>query len=199
MNAGGNETRGKAATNVNPFQPPDTQIESEADSLGVDWRLFTYTLVGFAIGTALVAPLVLAVNPFDRLVVGAAIGGPIGAILGFAYGERRRKAENFNGRKRMTAAASREPQRSAMCPIHAVGAWLPFAAEPPSGSTAVTCSSEQMRNSAGTPSSAISTPTSMSDLVSIAISGCRTSYDWPLDITSRNGRKGRWANSSWNP
>lgn len=85
---------------VNPYQSPGEQSENEAQSLGVDWRPFTYTLLGFASGTALLAPLVLAVNPFDRLIVGAAIGGPIGAILGFAYGERRRKAETFNGEER---------------------------------------------------------------------------------------------------
>src|SRR5438309_2085123 len=57
----------------------------------------------------------------------------------------------------------------------------------PIGSTVVTCSSEQILNSAGTPSSATSVPTRRLVLVKKAISGCRTSYDWPLDMTSRNG------------
>ena len=61
---------------------------------------------------------------------------------------------------------------------------------------AETCNNEQILNSDGTPSSLSPMPTKRSDFVSIAISGCPTSYDWPLDITSRKGLKGRCVNSS---
>jgi hypothetical protein len=47
--------------------------------------------------------------------------------------------------------------------------------DPLNGSTVATCNKGQILNSAGTPSSATSVPTSMSVLVNIAISGCRTS------------------------
>ena len=82
---------------ANPYQSPAESPKGGVEPPPAGWHPLTFAYSGFAIGTALVAPLVLAVNPFDRLIVGAAIGGPIGAILGFAFGERRRNAENFNG------------------------------------------------------------------------------------------------------
>lgn len=86
---------------VNPYQSPAESHKRDAEKPAPGWHPLTFAFLGFAIGTALLAPLVLAVNPFDRLLVGAAIGGPMGAILGFAYDERRRKAENLNGEERV--------------------------------------------------------------------------------------------------
>jgi hypothetical protein len=52
------------------------------------------------------------------------------------------------------------------------------------------CSSEQILNSAGAPSSGASMPTRILVRVSHAISGWRTSYVSPLDTTRRNGLNG---------
>lgn len=74
--------------------------------------------------------------------------------------------------------------------------WLGQAALEEIGSSDATCRSEMILNSAGTPSSAKSTPIRMLVRVSIAISGCRISNDCPLDNVSRIGSNGRRASIS---
>lgn len=50
------------------------------------WHPFTWAVIGLAVGTLIVAPLILSRDPQDRLRGGTLFGGVPGAVLGLAYG-----------------------------------------------------------------------------------------------------------------
>jgi hypothetical protein len=53
------------------------------------WHRFLWTLIGFAAGTGLAAPLILSIEPRDRVIGGMFYGGiPLG-VVGLLYGRRR--------------------------------------------------------------------------------------------------------------
>lgn len=55
-------------------------------SLSHAWTIFLWGVIGFAFGTALLTPLVLAIEHRDRVLGGMLFGGLPFAIAGFLYG-----------------------------------------------------------------------------------------------------------------
>jgi hypothetical protein len=72
----------------NPYQSP--RSPGRAEPRPDTWHPLTWAVVGFAGGTGLMAPLFLSVDELTNLLCGMLSGGIIGAILGLAYGIKRR-------------------------------------------------------------------------------------------------------------
>ena len=57
--------------------------------MGDRWSGFLWAVVGFGAGTGMAAPLILAIEPRDRVIGGMIYGGVPLALIGLAYGLRR--------------------------------------------------------------------------------------------------------------
>jgi hypothetical protein len=53
------------------------------------WSALLWSIIGFGAGTGLIAPLILAIEPRDRVIGGMVYGGIPLTILGAWYGLRR--------------------------------------------------------------------------------------------------------------
>ena len=53
------------------------------------WSGFLWAVIGFGFGTVATAPLILAIEPRDRVIGGMMYGGIPMALVGLAYGLRR--------------------------------------------------------------------------------------------------------------
>lgn len=85
---------------TNPYQSPAETPKNEAKPRPIGWHPLTFAFIGFAAGTAIVAPLILSASFFDRLVAGAVLGGTAGAIIGLVHGfERRRITDSPRGQE----------------------------------------------------------------------------------------------------
>ena len=66
-------------------------LKLTADDKSPSWHPITWTIIGFALGTVLTAPLILSSNRRIQFLGGALFGGIPGAYIGLAVGVKRRR------------------------------------------------------------------------------------------------------------
>jgi hypothetical protein len=74
----------------NPYKAPAEDEPPEAEENDERWHPLTWGLVGFAIGTLTLSPLVLSIHPIDRLRGGAIFGGIPAALCSYSLAAYRR-------------------------------------------------------------------------------------------------------------
>ena len=76
----------------NPYRAPLIQPESPPPELAKEVSpTVAYSIIGAMLGTAFIIPLVLSTDPVARLQGGLLYGAPIGGILGYLLGKRKRR------------------------------------------------------------------------------------------------------------
>jgi hypothetical protein len=73
----------------NPYKAPCESRREPSTSSQSAWTGFTWAVIGFAIGTILLSPLVLSSDPSVKVQGGMFLGGPLGALLGYLYGRKK--------------------------------------------------------------------------------------------------------------
>lgn len=72
------------------LQQPDSDPQKSRGPESGGWHPVTWAIIGLALGTLIAAPLVLSSKPRTQFRGGAIFGGIPGALIGLAYGAKRR-------------------------------------------------------------------------------------------------------------
>jgi hypothetical protein len=77
----------------NPYRAPLTQPERPPLELAKQVSpTVAYSIIGAMLATALIIPLVLSSDPAAKLQGGLLYGAPIGGVIGYLLGKRKRRA-----------------------------------------------------------------------------------------------------------
>jgi hypothetical protein len=72
----------------NPYEAPQADMIPTRSWKDAAWSGFLWGTIGFGAGTGVISPLVVSIEPRDRVIGGMIFGGIPLAVVGLLYGFR---------------------------------------------------------------------------------------------------------------